>query len=114
MKSIVKYGVMSMALAFGVVLMNADTANAQNRRYANREYRQDMREARRDYQRRARNGNYRKAVKEYREDVRDARRQYVQNVQRTSNGWYYYQGGRRLYRPSSQWSYRNGYFIRRY
>jgi hypothetical protein len=114
MKSIIKYGVMSLVFAFGFILINADTASAQNRRYANREYRQDMREARRDYNRRVRNGKYRKAVREYREDMRDARREYVQNVRRTNNGWYFYRSGRRYYRPSTQWYYRNGYFIRRY
>jgi len=114
MKSIVKYGVMSLVLAFGFILINADTASAQNRRYANREYRQDTREARRDYNRRVRNGNYRKAAREYRKDIRDARREYRQNVRRSSNGWYFYQNGRRYNRPSTQWYYRNGYFIRRY
>ncbi|HEX2639911.1 MAG TPA: hypothetical protein VHL50_05040 [Pyrinomonadaceae bacterium] len=114
MKNVLKYGMMSFALAFGLILVNADTANAQNRRYANREYRQDMREARRDYNRRVRNGDYRKAQREYREDMRDARREYIQNVRRGSNSWYYYQNGRRYNRPFSQWYYRNGYFIRRY
>jgi hypothetical protein len=115
MKNILKYGVVSFAMAFGLILVNADTANAQNRRYANREYREDVRDARRDYNRRVRNGDYRKAQREYREDLRDARREYVQNVRRDRNGnWYWYSNGRRMYRPSSVWIYRNGYFMRRY
>lgn len=114
MKNILKYGIVSFAMAFGLILVNADTANAQNRRGANREYRQDVREARRDYNRRVRNGNYRKANREYREDLRDARREYVRNVRRSNNGWYWYSNGRRMFRPSTTWVYRNGYFIRRY
>lgn len=114
MKNILKYGLISFAMAFGLILVNADNASAQNRRYANREYRQDVREARRDYQRRVRNGDYNKAQREYREDMRDARREYRQNVNRDRNGWYYYEGGRRINRPFSIWNYRNGYFYRRY
>lgn len=114
MRNILKFGIISFAMAFGLILVNAETTNAQTRRYANREYRQDTREARRDYNRRVREGNYRKARKEYREDVRDARREYVRNVRRGSNGWYWMQGSRRMYRPFSTWNYTNGYFIRRY
>ncbi|MEO7674914.1 MAG: hypothetical protein ABIU09_12660 [Pyrinomonadaceae bacterium] len=114
MKNILKFGIISFAIAFGLILVNADTANGQNRRSTNREYRQDVREARKDYNRRIRNGNPRKAVKEYREDVRDARREYRQNVRRDRNGWYYFQNNRRVYRSSATWNYRNGYFYRRY
>ena len=114
MRNILKYGIVSFAMAFGMILLNADSASAQNRRYANREYRQDTREAQRDYNRRVRNGNYRKANKEYREDMRDARREYVQNVRRDRNGWFWYSNGRRMSRPFSTWNYTNGYFIRRY
>lgn len=114
MKNIFKYGIISFAFAFGLILVNADTANAQNRRYANREYREDVRDARQDYRRRVRNGDYRKANREYREDLRDARREYVQNVRRDRNGWYWYSNGRRMYRPFSTWNYNNGYFYRRY
>ena len=114
MKNILKYGLISFAMAFGLVLVNAENTSAQNRRYANREYRQDTREARRDYERRVRNGDYGKAQREYREDMRDARREYRQNVNRDRNGWYFYERGRRIYRPFSMWNYRNGYFYRRY
>jgi hypothetical protein len=114
MKNILRYGIISFAVAFGMILVNADTANAQNRRYANREYRRDVREAQRDYNRRVRNGDYRKAQREYREDLRDARREYVQNVRRDRNGWYYYRNNRRVYRPFSMWTYNYGWFYRRY
>jgi hypothetical protein len=114
MRNIIKYGVFTFAMAFGLILVNADNANAQNRRYANREYRQDVREARRDYNRRMRNGNRRKAIREYREDLRDARREYVQNVRRDRYGWYFFRNGRRYNRPFASWTYQNGYFIRRY
>ena len=114
MKNILKYGIISFAFAFGLILVNADTTNAQNRRGANREYREDVRDARQDYRRRVRNGNVRKANREYREDVRDARREYVQNVRRDRNGYYWFQNGRRYNRSFSQWNYQNGYFLRRY
>ena len=114
MKNILKYGAISFVMAFGMILINVSDTNAQTGRYANREYRRDVRDARRDYNRRVRNGDYRKANRELREDLRDARREYVQNVRRTNNGWYWYQNGRRMYRPSSTWTYRNGYFMRRY
>jgi hypothetical protein len=114
MRNILKFGIISFALAFGLILVNADTANAQNPRYANREYRRDVREARRDYNRRIRNGDYRKAEREYREDLRDAQREYISNVQRDRFGWFFYRNGRRYHRPFSMWTYRNGYFMRRY
>ena len=114
MKHILKAGIISFAFAFGLILVNADTASAQNMRHANREYRQNVREAQLDYNRRVNNGNYRKANKEYRQDLRDARREYVQNVRRDRNGWFWYSNGRRMYRPLSTWNYTNGYFIRRY
>ena len=114
MKNILKFGIISFAMAFGMILISADSASAQNRRYANREYRDDVREARQDYYRRMRNGDRRKAVREYREDLRDARREYVQNVRRDRNGWYFFRNGRRYNRPFSMWNYSNGYFIRRY
>lgn len=113
MKNILKFGVLSVAFAFGFILVSADTASAQNRR-ANREYRDDVREAREDYNRRMRNGDRRKAQREYREDMRDARREYRQNVQRDRTGWFWYQNGRRYHRPFSSWNYNNGYFYRRY
>ncbi len=114
MKNILKFGILSTAMSFGIILASADTANAQNRRYANREYRDDVREARQDYNRRVRNGDRRKAVREYREDIRDARREYRSNVRRDRYGWFWYQNGRRYHRPFSAWNYRNGYFYRRY
>lgn len=113
MKNILKFGFLSIAFAFGFILVSADTASAQNRR-ANREYREDVREAREDYNRRMRNGDYRKAQREYREDMQDARREYRQNVRRDRNGWYWYQNGRRYNRSFSRWNYRDGYFYRRY
>ena len=116
MKNILKFGILSTAFAFGFILISADTASAQYRRggYADREYRDDIREAREDYYRRMRNGDRRKAVREYREDIRDARREYIRNVQRDRYGWFWYQNGRRYHRPYSAWNYRNGYFYRRY
>lgn len=114
MRNILRFGIVSIAMVFGFILVSADTANAQNRRYANREYREDVRDAREDYNRRMRNGDRQKAVREYREDMRDARREYAQNVRRDRNGWYYYQNNRRVYRPFSMWNYNNGYFYRRY
>ncbi|NOT48209.1 MAG: hypothetical protein HOP17_10740 [Acidobacteria bacterium] len=114
MKNILRFGIISFAFAAGVILVAPDSANAQNRRHANREYRDDIRDAREDYNRRVRQGNYTKARREYREDIRDARREYVQNVRRDRNGWYWYQNNRRYYRPFSMWNYRNGYFYRRY
>ena len=113
MKNILKFGIISVALAFGIILVSAETVNAKDRRYANREYRDDVREAREDYYRRMRNGDRRKAMREYREDLRDARREYVYNVQRDRYGWFWYQNGRRYHRPFSMWNYRNGYFYRR-
>lgn len=115
MKNILRFGILSAAFAFGFILISADTASAQYRGgYADREYREDIRDAREDYYRRMRNGNRRKAVREYREDLRDARREYIRNVQRDRYGWFWYQNGRRYHRPFSMWNYRNGYFYRRY
>jgi len=115
MKNILKYGIVSFAFAFGLILVTPDDASAQTNRRATREYRQDVREARREYRRDVRRGeNRREALREYRDDVRNARREYVRNVRRTNSGWSFVLNGRRVYRPSSQWNYRNGYFIRRY
>ncbi|HQU92340.1 MAG TPA: hypothetical protein PLK77_08590 [Pyrinomonadaceae bacterium] len=117
MKNILKFGILSAAFAFGFILISADTVSAQYRRgggAAQREYRDDIRDAREDYNRRMRNGDRRKAVREYREDMRDARREYIRNVQRDRYGWFWYQNGRRYHRPYSAWNYRNGYFYRRY
>ena len=114
MKNILKFGILSSLFAFGLILFSAESANAQNRWYANREYRDDVRDAREDYYRRLRNGDRRKAIREYREDMHDARREYAQNVMRDRYGWYYYRNGRRFNRPFSTWNYRNGFFYRRY
>jgi hypothetical protein len=114
MRNILKYGIISFVMAFGLILVNVDTASAQNRRYANREYRRDVREARRDYERRMREGNYQKAEREFREDVRDARRERAFNVRRDRYGWYYMHNGRRFNRPFGLWTYRSGYFYRRF
>lgn len=137
MKNILKYGVFSLVAAFGLILVGADSADAQNRREARREYRRDRGEARREYSREVREarreyrddirdgdnrrearreyrGEVRDARRDYRDDVRDARRERVRNATRYNNGWYYYNSGRRIYRPSTQWYYRNGYFYRRY
>ena len=112
MRNIFRFGIMTFA--FGLMLFAADTANAQ-RTGAEREYRRDIREARREYRRDVRRGeNRREALREYRDDVRDAQREYVRNVQRTNNGWSFFMNGRRYYRPATQWTYRNGYFYRRY
>ncbi len=114
MRNILKFGIISVAMVFGLILVSPDTASAQNRgSRASREYRKDVREARRDYNRRVRNGDYRKARREYREDIVDARRDYYRNVRRGQHGWYYYQNNRRYYRPYSSWTYRNGRFYRR-
>lgn len=113
MKNILKFGIISFA--FGLIFFSADTVNGQNRRSANREYREDIRDARRDYKRDIRKGDsLREAARDYREEVRDARRDYVRNVRRSGNNWYYYQNGRRYNRSASSWTYRNGYFYRRY
>lgn len=114
MRNILRFGIISFAFAAGMILVAPDSANAQNRRYANREYREDIRDARQDYNRRMRNGDRRKAVREYREDVRDARREYVQNVRRDRTGYYWFRNGRRYHRPFASWNYNNGYFYRRY
>ena len=112
MRNLFKFGMMLFAL--GLMLFAADTANAQRTR-AEREYQRDVREAQREYRRDVRRGeNRREALREYRDDLRDARREYVRNVRRTNNGWYFYMNGRRIFRPESQWYYRNGYFYRRY
>jgi len=113
MRNILKFGIISFAMVFGLILVNATTANAQ-RRSANREYREDVRDARQDYNRRMRNGDYRKARREYREDMRDARQDYISNVRRGRSGWYYYRNNHRYYRPYSSWRYTNGRFFRRY
>jgi len=104
MNYLIKFGMVA-AIAFGFIFITADSANAQ-RRGAGREYREDVRDARRDYNRRVRNGDYRKARREYREDIRDARREYRndtrnrrvnRNYYRQNNSRYYYYNGR-MYR----------------
>jgi hypothetical protein len=118
MKKLIKFGVMSAAL--GVVLVAADTADAQyrrdnNRREERREMREEIREARRDYRDDLRDGdNRRRARREYRREVREARQDYRRDVRRGRDGWYWYQNGRRYTRPFSQWNYRNGWFYRLY
>lgn len=113
MKYLVKAGL--LALAFGFIFVGTNTVNAQRNREARREYREDVREARQDYWRRANQGNYRKARREYREDIREARRDYRRsnrgNISRdgywnnrryntnrrvypSNNGRYYYYNGR--------------------
>ena len=108
MKFLLKGGILAFAL--GLVFISVDTANAQNRqRQARREYREDVRDARQDYRRRANNGDYRKARREYREDVRDARRDYRQDTGRRINRGYYVSRSRRAY-PQQNYRvyYRNG------
>lgn len=104
MKNLLKVGF--IAFAFGLIFISVDTANAQSWRYrgngARREYREDIRDARQDYRRRASQGNYRKARREYREDIREARRDY----RRDSGRRYSY--GRRYYRPTYNYNYNNG------
>lgn len=117
MNKLVKIGMLSAALGF--VFVAADTTNAQDRRYdrrdERREYREEVRDARRDYRDDIRDGeNRREARREYRREVREARRDYRRDVRRDRNGWYFFQNGRRIYRPFSTWSYRNGWFYRRY
>lgn len=115
MKYLLKFGF--LALAFGIVTVAADTANAQYRpnNRAVREYREDVRDARREYRDDLRDGDNRyKARREYMEELRDARQEYIRNVTRGRTGWYYYQNNRRYFRPYSQYSYRNGRFIRRW
>lgn len=113
MKHLIKLGF--LAFAFGLIFIGADTANAQRNRGANREYRQDVREARRDYQRRASQGNYRKARREYREDIRDARREYRQDTGRRVNRGYYVSRSRRAYPQRTRVYYRNGRrYVRNY
>lgn len=113
MKNLVKFGIVSAALGF--IFVSADTANAQNRREARREYREEVRDARREYREDLWEGkNPRKARREYRREVREARREYRRDVRRDRRGWYYFNNGRRIYRPYSQWRYRNGWFYRVY
>lgn len=110
-----------VAVAAGFLLIAADSSYGQNRYYKNRrssavrEYNRDIRDAKRDYRRDIRDGdNPYEARRDYYEDVREAQREYQRNVTRTQNGWYFYDRGRRYYRPASVWNYRNGYFYRRY
>jgi len=114
MKYILNLGM--VAIAAGFLLISADTSYGQNRRAkAVREYNRDIRDARKDYRRDIRDGDRRReAARDYREEVREAKREYYRNVTRGRSGWYYYQGGRRHYRPYSTYSYRNGQFYRRY
>ncbi len=115
MRKLLNFGIISFALAFGFILVAPDDASAQTNRRATREYRRDVREARREYRRDVRRGeNRREALREYRDDLRDAQREYVRNVQRDRTGWFFFRNGRRYHRPFSQWTYNNGYFIRRY
>lgn len=114
MKSIIKVGIMTFA--FGLVLIGAGTVNAQDRRDARRERRDQIRDARQEYREDLRSGkNMRKSAKEYRKEVRDARRDYRRDVRRGSNGWYIYNNGRRgTFYPFATYVYRNGRFYRRY
>lgn len=101
MKNLMRLGFLAFAL--GLIFVSVDTANAQWRnRSARREYREDVRDARQDYWRRANQGNWRKARREYREDMRDARRDYRRN----NNNRYYY-NNRRYYRPTNRYYYNN-------
>lgn len=109
MKNLMRIGF--LAFAFGLIFISVDTANAQyrNNRGARREYREDVRDARQDYRRRANQGNYRKARREYREDIRDARRDYRRdsrsrwNRGRTNNNW-----------NRGRWNNNNRRYYRRY
>ena len=79
-----------LAMAFGFIFFTADSANAQTwqkNRQARREYRSDVREARKDYRRRVNNGDYRKARREYREDIRDARKDYQTRHRSPRKSW---------------------------
>ena len=109
MKNLMKGGI--LAFVFGLMFISVDTANAQNRgkqREARREYREDVRDARQDYRRRARNGDYNKARREYREDIRDARRDYRKDTGRRVNRGYYVNRNRRAYPQNYRVYYRNG------
>lgn len=95
MKNLLKVGF--IAFAFGLIFISVDTANAQNRRRdgrARQEYREDVRDARQDFWRRANRGNWRGAQREYREDIREARRDYRRDSgrRRYSNGSYFNRG----------------------
>jgi hypothetical protein len=99
MRNILKFGIISFAFSFGLVLATADTANAQNRREARREYRDDVRGSRRDY----------------RDDIRESRRNRSSRGLR--RGWTIGRGnawGRRDNRNSTRYYYRNGRLYRRY
>ena len=99
MKNILRIGM--LVFAFAVIFVSVDTANAQSvrkQREARREYREDVRDARKDYRRRVNNGDYRKANREYREDIRDARRDYRKGTGRRINRGYYQQRSRVYYR----------------
>lgn len=103
------YSLVIFALASGIFLVGAESANAQSwkkEKKARKEYRKDIREARKDYRKSVRNGdNYRDARREYRDDRRDARRDYRDSTGRRINNGYYTSGERR--RLS------NGYYISR-
>ena len=96
-----------LMFAFAFILTGFETANAQWR-----DNRDDMRDARRDYRRRVRQGNYQKAMREYREDMRDARRERRVN----RRGYYYnrrYYTDRGLMGNGSRYYYYRGRMIRR-
>lgn len=115
MKHIFRFGMLA-TLALGFVFVTADEASAQNRRNrAVREYRDDIRDARKDYREDIRDGDSRReAIRDYREEVREANREYARSVTRGRSGWYFYRNNRRYYRPYAQYGYRNGYFYRRW
>lgn len=123
MKQLFKFGF--LALAFGLIFIGVDTVNAQSwerQKRERREYREEVRDARRDYRNDIRRGeNRRDARREYRDEVRDARRDYRRDTGRRVyrgrqiNRGYYVNRSRRAYPQNYRVYYRNGRrYIRSY
>ncbi|OYY91753.1 MAG: hypothetical protein B7Y45_01945 [Sphingomonas sp. 28-66-16] len=109
---------MFIAAILAAVAMPAIPAAAQNPQHANREYRQDLREAARDRNKAVRQADnpreVRQANREYRKDVRDARQDRRQTV-RSSRDYRRYdhnrlEPGQRAYDPERY--YRDGRYYK--
>ena len=115
MRNILKYGIVSFAMAFGMILLNADSASAQNRRYANREYRQDTSRSSTRLQQAGPEWQLSQGEQGIPRGYEGrTARVYSRTYGGDRNGWFWYSNGRRMSRPFSTWNYTNGYFIRRY
>ena len=108
MRNLFKFA--SIAFAFGLLFVGAESVNAQSWRTVQRErreYRENVQDARRDYRNDIRRGeNPYAARREYRDEVRDARRDYRRDTR--GNYWnrsYYNRG----YYPYNRYGYNNYY-----